>query len=152
MPDWPVVIPQKRISFLENWGHSHAADGGSTVPDYGMVHKLDSLLQPATYRSTARGGAAISFHEQGNGTQGDGGWARVAQEWDRQESVTNYVPGINCGYTWMTAASAINATSISVNDRTGFTATQWIVVGQGTNTEIVQIASNYVAAAGAGAL
>jgi hypothetical protein len=142
------VRPPKSLGFLDIIGHSHITDVGATWPDHGVAHKIDGGLQPALFRSTALGGSVHSRHDQGNGAGGDGGWAHQLVEFDRQEQVTGF------GASTLNATPSPNpgASSISVADRTNFYANEWIVVGAGANTEIVQISSGYVGATGAGSL
>lgn len=78
--------PTTRIAVV---GHSHAAEGGATIPDYGAWHKLASHLNPARLRSTATGGSILSLGPEGTVMGGQnryGSYARVLYEFDRRRT------------------------------------------------------------------
>lgn len=142
-PNALVWDPQVQIGYLSVAGDSHWSDNaGIAAPDYGVAHKIDGFLAPATYRNIARAGQVQCWHQQGNGALGDGGWAAFATEFDRQEQV--YSKGAT------TSTGAYSAPNAPVTERTGFLAGEWVVWGTGTTTEIVQIAQSYAGATGAG--
>lgn len=150
-PSYTLVKPFGRMLVL---GHSHAADAGASATDYGGIHKIASVLQPARLRTLAQGGAILCWTD-GNGTStptlGDGGWARVCTQLDRQE----FTAQLNGGSTTLTAPASIGASSASVAARDGFKQNQWVVVGSNStpaNGEIINVPGTYAPATGAGAL
>jgi hypothetical protein len=147
MPGGRGRVAQIDPGYLDIIGNSHMSDNvGASSADFGVAHKIDSFLQPALYRNVAAAAAVHSWHNQGNGASGDGGWAEAATQFDRQEQVYQR------GATVTTAGPAAGASSIAVSDRSYFAPQQWVVLGKGTTSEIIQIASSYVQATGAGSI
>lgn len=137
---WGDVSP-KAIGFLTIIGHSGIADSnGVTQPDFGPAHKVDQQLQPAMYKSIAQGGAVHCNHERGNGTNGDGGWARAATEFGRQELVAGHLS------TTLNGATLANAASIIVT-APGPAPLEYLTLGVGAVTETVQVSSTYAGGA-----
>jgi hypothetical protein len=70
-------------------GHSHAAESGTAIPDYGWGHKLATHLQPARLRTAARGGSIACMPDSNNllanVTARQGGYARILFEFDRSK-------------------------------------------------------------------
>lgn len=162
MADWPNPFPSgastgaalvaKNAAGSANWfplselgpidvgGDSHISEYGPTMPDMGIVERLCGYLKPALMRTCALGGAIQSFPDQGNGAQGDGGWAHIANEYNRQEQSSKAYNST------ITASPASGVTSITVTSATnGATpkAGEWVVLGLGANTEEIQISQSW---------
>lgn len=131
---WDPLI---QIGCLDVIGDSHIAEFGPSIPDFGITQKIAGLLQPSLFRDVAISGAVHSAHDLGNGAIGDGGWAHVATEFARQELVTGL------GATTITQTQASGVTSYTITSATGFAPQEWVVLGQGANTEEVQVASSW---------
>jgi hypothetical protein len=133
----PPMLPQ--IPFLEIAGHSGIADAqGVSSPDLGPAHIIDQGLDPSTYRSIAMGSAVASWHNQGNGANGDGGWAHFATEFPRQEEIA--------GYNQTTVSGASSGTTLNVTSAVGIAPSEFLAVGSLTTPaqkEIVQVAPTY---------
>lgn len=145
----PAGITQRRgkqIGYFDIVGQSHLSDFGATFPDWGAAHKMDGFLQPAIYDNIALGGSVAAWHNSGNGASGDGGWAHVANEMPRDECITGF------GKTTTTANTIAGATVHTVADRSLFTLYEYVVVGRGSTTEIVQVAVDPAGATGAGTI
>lgn len=146
------LLPQP-IGYLEVGGHSGAAEAnGLTLPDFGFIHKVDAFLQPALVANIAMGSAVLSWHNQGNGVTGDGGWAHWATEFDRQEQSSGIGAQLWGATTLSAVMSSTGLTSLSATLRDNFYPGEYIVLGAGANTEVVQVSIGYTAATGAGTI
>lgn len=132
------------IGTIDDVGDSHISEFGPTGADFGIAQKVAQMFG-AQLRSCALGGQLQAWGDQGNAALGDGGWAHIATEFDRQEQSGTK------GAT--TSSGAYAAPNMPVNARDNFVAGEFVVwgsVGTPANTEIVQISSAYVPATGAG--
>lgn len=140
---WEVAKTEKPLARVLVVGHSHPADGGATASGYGASHKV-SVLHGPRLRTAAIGGAIGSWSNAA--TVGDGGWPTVFDQCRRDEQSKGL------GNTTVSVTYTANANSISVAERAGLTAGQFIVVGVGASVETMQVSTGYTPTTGSGAV
>lgn len=139
MPDWPAAAPQVLVPVLDVVGDSHISEFGPSSPAFGIAQKVADALG-AIVRSCALGGATHSWADQGNGTIGDGGHMHVANEYDRQEQSGNKY---NSTITASPGSGVSSITVTSVTNGATPVVGEWVVLGQGANTEVIQISQTW---------
>lgn len=148
-----LVAVADPIGTLDTLGDSRLADpgwglGGNSTPDQGIAHKIDGMLNAALSRNIAILGSKLSWNNQGNGADGDGGWAEVITQFPRDELIAYRSASTTTG-----TLTAGVSTSVPVVDRSYFVAGEWVILGTGANVERIQVSLSYVPnVAGAGSV
>lgn len=93
-----VINPSPSVHspvYIDGVGHSILTDYGTLIPDWSTARKFASALGISGLRLSAVGGAVLAYNNVG--TNGDGGWAFVANRYPRNEKLTApYLPKSQC--------------------------------------------------------
>lgn len=177
MPDWPASLPSPagaaagsvlmatdqtgqnliwnpRIELgpFDIGGDSHISEYGVSIAAQGISQKVAGMLLPGVFRNCALGGSYHAAHDAGNGALGDGGWAHIANEYNRQEqSAQRFATTINTtlvgGSSTSTTVTSLPAQGTAANPNPlAPIAGEWLILGSAlspANTEIIQVANNW---------